>query len=353
MKIAVWDTFQPRAGITPSEQYGQRIGEIQHAERCGFDHYWFLEHHLSPQSPLPSPNLLIAAAARATSRIRLGNMVNILPFRNPLILAQEIAMLDNLTDGRLDVGIGRGLKPTEFDSFGLAQGKSREMFLESMQVMLGVWTQDRFAFQGEYFAVNKTTPLAPAMVQKPHPPLYVSAQSEDSLRWAAERDIPFGQIDALPDECKAAIQFYRKVQTATGHRPEPRLFLTREVFVGATDAEAREEAYPYLLSYWDLWHRYSQFTRDGRMPDSYDVWRKRAPKLSAMSYDDLIDSNMILIGGPERVAAQLRALTADIEIDTLTCVFQLGKLPHERVKASMSRFAHDVLPRLDLAQAAQ
>lgn len=353
MKFAVWDTFQPRAGITPGEQYRQRIGEIQHAEQCGFHHYWFLEHHLSPASPLPSPNLLIAAAAPATRRIRLGNMVNILPFRNPLILAQEIAMLDNLTDGRLDVGIGRGLKPTEFDAFGLSQAESREMFLESIEAMLGVWTQDRFAFKGRYFTVDKTTPLSPGLVQRPHPPLYVSAQSKESLSWAAERDVPFGQIDALPEECRAAIEFYRQVQTASGHRPEPRLFLTREVFVGADDRQAREEAYPYLLSYWDLWHRYSQFTRDGRMPDSYDVWRKRAPKLSAMSYDDLIDSNMILIGGPQKVADQLRALCADIEIDTLTCVFHLGKLPHDRVKASMSMFAHDVLPRLGLARAAQ
>lgn len=353
MKIAVWDVFQPRDGITPSEQYRQRIGEIQHAERCGFHHYWFLEHHLSPKSPLPSPNLLIAAAARATSRIRLGNMVNILPFRNPLILAQEIAMLDNLTDGRLDVGIGRGLKPTEFDSFGLAQNKSREMFLESMKVMFGVWTEENFKFEGEYFSVNKTTPLSPGLVQKPYPPLYVSAQSEESLRWAAERDIPFGQIDALPDECKAAIKFYREVQAASGHRPESRLFLTREVFVGTNDKDAREEAYPYLLGYWDLWHRYSQFTRDGRMPESYDVWRKRAPKLSAMSYEELIANNMILIGGPESVANQLRALCAEIDIATLTCVFHLGKLSHDRVKASMSMFAHDVLPRLGLAQAAQ
>jgi alkanesulfonate monooxygenase SsuD/methylene tetrahydromethanopterin reductase-like flavin-dependent oxidoreductase (luciferase family) len=353
MKIAVWDTFQPRDGITPSEQYRQRIKEIQHAEACGFQHYWFLEHHLSPMSPLPSPNLLIAAAAHATSRIRLGNMVNILPFRNPLLLAQEIAMLDNLTDGRLDTGIGRGLKPTEFDSYGLSQADSRAMFLESIEIMIGVWTQEKFARQGKYFTVNKTTPLAPGLVQRPYPPLYVSAQSEESLRWAAERDVPFGQIDALPEECKAAVTFYHEVQVAAGHRPEPRLFLTREVFVGADDAKAREEAYPYLLSYWDLWHRYSQFTRDGRMPDSYDVWRKRAPRLSAMSYDELVDSNMILVGGPERVAAQLRALCAEIEIDTLTCVFHLGKLSHERVKASMSMFADEVLPRLGLARAAQ
>jgi alkanesulfonate monooxygenase SsuD/methylene tetrahydromethanopterin reductase-like flavin-dependent oxidoreductase (luciferase family) len=196
MEIAVWDSVEPRPGTSHADLYREHLAEIAVAEECGYQHYWFLEHHLTPSCPLPSPNLFIAAAAQHTRRIRLGNMVNVLPFRNPVVLAEEIAMLDTLTGGRLDVGIGRGLKPTEFETFGVVQDESREMFLEALDVMLGVWQHDTFSHQGRYFFVDKRTPLSPPLVQRPHPPLYVSAQSRESLRWAAERDVPFGQIDA-------------------------------------------------------------------------------------------------------------------------------------------------------------
>jgi len=96
----------------------------------------------SPTAPVPSPNLMIAAAARSTSRIRLGAMVNILPYRNPLLVAEEAAMLD--------MGIGRGLRPVEFDAFCVPQADSREMFLESMQIICRVWADENFKFSGKY-----------------------------------------------------------------------------------------------------------------------------------------------------------------------------------------------------------
>jgi alkanesulfonate monooxygenase SsuD/methylene tetrahydromethanopterin reductase-like flavin-dependent oxidoreductase (luciferase family) len=352
MEIAVWDTFYPRAGVAAADHYDQLMREVEAAEDCGFAHYWFLEHHFNPRCPVPSPNLLIAAAARATRRIRLGAMVNILPFRSPAILAQEIAMLDNLTRGRLDVGIGRGLNPKEFATLGIDQAASRAMFLEAMEVMLGAWSDGTFSHRGRYFALEKQAPLSPPLLQHPHPPLYVSAQSEESLRFAAAHGLPFGQIDALPEDCRRDVAFYCEAARACGRDPQPRLFLTREVFIAETDREARRDAYQYLLGYWELWGRYAQFTRDGVMPEAYNSWLKRAPLLAAMSYEELVERNMLLIGAPDTVAAQLRALTAELDIAILACVFHLGGLPHEQVMRSMQLFASEVLPRARLTQAA-
>jgi alkanesulfonate monooxygenase SsuD/methylene tetrahydromethanopterin reductase-like flavin-dependent oxidoreductase (luciferase family) len=351
MEIAVWDSVKPRPDTSHADLYREHLAEIAVAEECGFQHYWFLEHHLTPSCPLPSPNLFIAAAAQHTQRIRLGNMVNVLPFRNPLVLAEEIAMLDTLTDGRLDVGIGRGLKPTEFETFGVVQDESREMFLEALDVMLGVWQHDTFTHRGRYFQVDKRTPLSPPLVQRPHPPLYVSAQSRESLRWAAERDVPFGQIDARIPDCQADQDYYRQVQVASGHAPAPRLFLTREVYVDESDERARREALPHLKIYWDLWNRYTQFTQAGKMPDSYDAWRQRAPVLYAMGYEELIAENMVLIGDPEHVARQIVAHQRALDPAILTCVFHLGHLAHEQVARSMRLFADEVLPRVQAALA--
>jgi alkanesulfonate monooxygenase SsuD/methylene tetrahydromethanopterin reductase-like flavin-dependent oxidoreductase (luciferase family) len=351
MHIAVWDSVKPRPGISHVQLYRDHLAEVTVAEECGFQHYWFLEHHQTPTCPLPSPNLFIAAAAQHSSRIRLGTMVNVLPFRNPVLLAEELAMLDTLTNGRLDVGIGRGLKPTEFQTLGVPMNESREMFAEALEIMLGVWREERFAYRGQYFFVDKQSPLSPPLVQRPHPPLYMSAHSQESLTWAAEHDVPFGQIDARIPDCQRDQAYYREVQAASGFAPVPRLFLTREVFVDESDERARREAFPHLRIYWDLWGRYTQFALDGRMPESYDVWRKRAPELHAMSYEELIEQNMVLVGNPERVAEQILEHERQLDPAILVCVFHLGHLSHEQVVHSMRLFASEVLPRVQAARA--
>ena len=203
MKLAIWSTTTPRENSTHPEMFRRQLEEVELAERIGIDQIWFFEHHLMPTAPVPSPNLLIAAAARTTSRIRFASMVNILPFRHPLLVAEEAAMLDNLTNGRLDMGLGRGLRPPEFEAFGVDQQQSREMFLESFDLIRRIWADETFEHRGKYWTIRKNGPLSPPLVQRPHPPFLVSAQSEESLRWAAQHDIPFAQIDSLVDAGEA------------------------------------------------------------------------------------------------------------------------------------------------------
>jgi len=144
-------------------------------------------------------------------------------------------MLDNLTGGRLDMGLGRSLRPPEFEAFGVDQQQSREMFLESFDIIRRVWADENFVHRGKYWTVRKDAPLSPPLVQRPHPPFLVSAQSEESLCWAAEHDIPFAQIDATVEQARHDQAFYREVQTAHGHAPVPRFYLMREIYVGDND----------------------------------------------------------------------------------------------------------------------
>src|SRR5438874_3038202 len=240
MRLAIWSTTTPRQNSTHQELFRRQLEEVELAERIGIDQIWFFEHHLNPSAPVPSPNLLIAAAARRTHRIRFSSMVNVLPFRHPLLVAEEAAMLDNLTDGRLDMGLGRGLRPPEFEAFGVDQQQSREMFLESFDIIRRVWADENFVNHGKYWTVRKNAPLSPPLVQRPHPPFLVSAQSEDSLRWAAQHDIPFAQIDSVVEQARRDQALYREVQVAHGHKPMPRLYLMREIYVGESDARACE-----------------------------------------------------------------------------------------------------------------
>src|SRR5246500_4050466 len=302
MRLGIWSTTTPRENSTHSEMFRRQLAEVELAERIGIDQIWFFEHHLQLTAPVPSPTLLTAPAAQRTRHIRFASMVNILPFRHPLLVAEEAAMLDNLTDGRLDMGLGRGLRPPEFDAFGVDQQQSREMFLESFEIIRRIWADENFVHHGKYWTVRKEAPLSPPLVQRPHPPFLVSAQSEESLCWAAEHAIPFAQIDATVEQARHDQASYREVQTAQGHAPVPRLYLMREIYVGDSDLRARAEAHPYLLQYWELWNRYTQFTRGGRLPDSYDFWRHQAPMLHAMSFDEIVGNNMVILGSGETVA---------------------------------------------------
>lgn len=346
MRLAIWSTTAPRENSTHVEMFRRQLAEVELAERIGIDQIWFFEHHLIPTAPVPSPNLLIAAAAQRTSRIRFASMVNILPFRHPLLVAEEAAMLDNLTNGRFDMGLGRGLRPPEFAAFGVDQQQSREMFLESFDIIRRVWADEIFEHRGKYWTTRKNGPLSPPLVQRPHPPFLVSAQSEESLRWAAQHDIPFAQIDSLADQAKRDAALYRDVQIAHGHAPAPRLYLMREVYVAETDARARDEAHPWLLQYWDLWNRYTQFTQGGRLPDSYDFWRRQAPMLHAMSFDEIVANDMVILGGPETVAQTILRLADQLDLMGLVLIFKLGAMPYDMVERSMHVFGEGVAPRI-------
>jgi alkanesulfonate monooxygenase SsuD/methylene tetrahydromethanopterin reductase-like flavin-dependent oxidoreductase (luciferase family) len=346
MRLAIWSTTTPRDGSTHAEMFRRQLEEVELAERIGIDQIWFFEHHLNPTGPCPSPNLLIAAAARTTRRIRFASMVNILPFRHPLLVAEEAAMLDNLTDGRFDMGLGRGLRPPEFAAFGVDQQQSREMFLESFDVIRRVFADEIFAHRGKHWTLRKDAPLSPPLVQRPHPPFLVSAQSEESLRWAAQHDIPFAQIDSLPEQARRDAALYREVQMADGHAPAPRLYLMREIYVAESDTRARAEAEPWLRQYWELWNRYTQFTRGGLLPDSYDFWRRQAPMLHAMGFDEIVAKDMVLLGGPETVSEAILRLVGQLDLMGLTLIFKLGAMPYDMVERSMALFGAEVMPRV-------
>lgn len=348
MKLAIWSTTTPRPNSTHVEMFRRQLAEVELAERIGIDQIWFFEHHLNPSGPVPSPNLLIAAAARTTRRIRFASMVNILPFRHPLLVAEEAAMLDNLTDGRFDMGLGRGLRPPEFAAFGVDQAESRAMFEESFDIIRRVFADETFEHRGRYWTVRKDAPLAPPLVQRPHPPFLVSAQSDESLRWAARHDIPFAQIDSLTEQAQRAAASYRDVQQAHGHAPAPRLYLLREIYVAASDVQARQEAEPWMLQQWQLWQRYTQFTRSGQLPQSYDFWRHQAPMLHAMNFEEIVANDLVILGGPERVAEVILRLADQLPLMGLALIFKLGAMPYDMVERSMALFGEAVMPRIRL-----
>ena len=131
-----------------------------------------------------------------------------------------------------------------------------------------------------------------------------------------------------------------------GHAPAPRLYLMREIYVGESDARARAEAEPWMLQQWELWNRYTQFARGGKLPESYDFWRRQAPMLHAMGFDEILAEDMVILGGPETVANAILRLASQLDLMGLAMIFKLGAMPYDMVERSMTAFGDEVMPRI-------
>src|SRR5215208_4572556 len=174
--------------LAPAERrFGETLEQIALADELGFDYAWIAEHHFSNYGYSVNPLLLIAKASAFARRLRFGQAVLVTPFWHPLRLAEDIALTDILTDGRLDVGLGRGYQKMETDAFELKLDESRAMFLEQLAIMKKAWTEDDFTYQGRFFTIPRPITVLPRPLQQPHPQVWVACQSEQTIDWTAEQ----------------------------------------------------------------------------------------------------------------------------------------------------------------------
>src|SRR5919204_2978062 len=169
-------------------RFDETIEQIVLAEELGFDSIWIAEHHFSNYGYSANPLLLIAKASAVTSRIRFSQAVLVTPFWHPLRLAEDIAITDLLTHGRLDIGLGRGYQPMEFRGFEASLESSRALFAEQLALMRKAWTESDFTFEGQFYKLTSPITVLPKPIQQPHPPIWMAVQTDTSLEWAARHD---------------------------------------------------------------------------------------------------------------------------------------------------------------------
>lgn len=338
-------------GVGHDQAYAEMLDQIVLAEQLGFGECWFAEHHFTDYSLLPSPNLLIAAAAQRTRRMRVGNYVNALPFHHPLRLAAEAAMLDNLAQGRFDFGVGKGVRPGEFAQLGLRFEDAGAMTEESIEILLKAWAHERTSHTGRFWTFPEFS-LRPRVLQRPHPPLHEVASRPASVARVAARGWPVAMHFTPTEVVARSVEDYhaglarRTEPPATGpHRP--RLLLCRETYVAETAERARAEGALALQGFWHLSSLAAppppaEFS-DARFKElTTRVWGGR-------TYDELGAIGGFLIGAPDQVAAQVERLEA-IGVDTLLLVCSFGNLAHPQVCRSLELFAASVIrPRPGVA----
>jgi len=345
MKFGIQNLLSIRDWQTHAEVYAHALAECKLADELGFDTVWLAEHHFSAYGICPSLAVLAGAVARETSRVRIGTAVVIAPFAHPVRIAEEWAMVDILSGGRLEFGLGRGYQPKEFVGLGVSMERTRERFDESLELIRRAWTEERVTFEGEFYRVRDLAVL-PKPAQRPHPPLWTAAVSPDTYKLAARRGLKLLTSPSFTpwDILRKNYDAYHAEWQATHGSPSGEICLNKIIHVADSSREARENLREPIQ-----WFFRTQAglisDAEGVPPEQYKFYRRVRENLLSLT-DEVALEQAAIVGDPEEVADKIRAHREALGVTNFMGAFSRGGLPHEKVTRSMRLFAEKVMPRL-------
>jgi len=332
MQFGVFD--QNDHGPYPlAEQYDNRLQLIEFYDRSGFRTYHMSEHHATPLNLTPSPSVFLAAVAQRTRRIRLGPLVYVLPAHHPLRLAEEICMLDHLSNGRLEVGIGRGASPHELQYFGVDPEQAPAIYVEAYNVIKQALTESEVNFAGKHFSFAGV-PVEIRPLQRPHPPFWYAVPVPEGTAWPAQNRInivcggPVAKVREIADR-------YRAEWANAGNSPEdiPLIGINRFVIAADTDREALElgrRAWPrFHQSFMKLWKKHGTQPRFARLPEDFEV---------------AVNNGGALVGSPGTLRDKVRGMATEAGVSYFIAQFSFGDLTQPEVLHSAGIFAREVIP---------
>ena len=317
--------------------FEEGVEQIQYSEAMGFDYCLIAEHHFTNYGNSPAPLLQALYIGQRTRRLKIGTASVILPVWQPLRLAEEIAVLDNLIDGRFLCGVGRGYQAYEMAGFGGNVAESRQKFHETLEVLLKAWTQEGFTYDGDYVQIPKPVTVFPKPLQQPYPPLLLTGTSVDSMRIAAQLDmLPFSSSMMGPDGVRAQFGALVHAHTALG-KPltNLRLGLQCMTHVAPTD----EEAYDAV--------RYARWqNRAQRGLNRHAVTNGRVDASAyAGELDDEAFRERLFVGSPETVIAKFKSF-ASVGATHVSNWMMFGGIEHEKLMRSIRLMGEEVIPAL-------
>jgi alkanesulfonate monooxygenase SsuD/methylene tetrahydromethanopterin reductase-like flavin-dependent oxidoreductase (luciferase family) len=353
MKVGIALNMLCQEGRSDASVVGEHLAMGDLAEPLGFDSLFALEHHFTGYAMSPAPTQLLAYYAGRTRRIQLGTAVIVLPWHDPVRVAEQIALLDILCGGRCVFGFGRGAASVEYEGFRIAMGEARPRFVEAAQIIVKALSNDSFEHEGEFFQIPRTA-IRPRPVSHPERRFYASAVSPDSAEIMAK--LGFGLLMVMQNEWpKAAedIARYRQIATEAGHMPRPPIILTN-VCCAESRAEAQQRAFKYLGLKWQSIDDHYHFS-DGHLAtvkgyESYGKMARTYAKIneSAETKQKATDFyvSIQIVGTPADCLEQIAELRRCTGMDHLVTEFSFGGLPHEEAEVNMRLFADQVMPTL-------
>jgi alkanesulfonate monooxygenase SsuD/methylene tetrahydromethanopterin reductase-like flavin-dependent oxidoreductase (luciferase family) len=351
MRFGTFFFFQATPGRRHADIIRDELTQCEWTEELGFDEIWLTEHHFIDYGLAVDPATLASAAASRTRRVRIGLAAFILPFHHPIRLAEQVALLDVISNGRLDVGVGRGNRPAEFAGYRVPQHESRDRFDEIVHILVKCWTEETVTYQGRFYDLQDVR-VIPKPLQQPHPPLYQVCVTKDGIEntalrgWPMLNSVLFGPVDQLVQNRDIYVDTLRKA----GRTPDEIAGLladwgvSRQIYVAETDARALEEAKAA-----ELWYQESfrKFVIPDRIEDTHPSlqpgFRAMAERLSSITWEKLV-AETLAFGSPDTVARHI-AHMRDLGVGHVMCWMNFGGLEQAKIRRSMELFAREVMPR--------
>jgi alkanesulfonate monooxygenase SsuD/methylene tetrahydromethanopterin reductase-like flavin-dependent oxidoreductase (luciferase family) len=334
VKFGIFDHMDQGA-LPLNRQYEDRLKLIEVFDRSGFYAYHLAEHHATPLGMAPSPSVFLAAVTQRTSRLRFGALVHTLSLYHPLRLAEEICMLDQMSGGRVELGIGKGISPHELAYYGVDPQKAQALYVEASAVILKALSAKTLTFRGEHFRFDEV-PIELTPVQIPHPPLWCGTSHPEGARWFAENRVNC-VTNAPAARARSITDRYREEWDRLGRKPAelPFMGIARHIIIAETQAEAMEAGRPayekWFRSFMLLWNKYGTTPPNVALPEDFT---------------DFVRAGFALIGTPETVRERLREQIDATGINYLLCRFAFGDLAYEVSRRSVDLFVQEVMPKL-------
>jgi len=328
-------TYFPERNGAPADFYQQLLAQVELAEQLGLDGFWFTEHHFVQYGgTVPNPANMISAAAARTSRIRLGSCISILPLHHPLQVAEDYAMADLISGGRLEFGIGLGNTERDYVVLQLDRAQSRRRYQEGADLIVKAWANPCFSHDGEFWQMNDVE-LHPRPVQRPHPPIWVAGTSEEGLSWAGRKGYHIMTVahPHTPETQRAGVAAWRQASAECGHEGRHCQHHAR-IFVGENRQQARETAEAAITRY------------DGTSSVAHQRPRQILANQPGYDWPGMERTGRNIYGTPDECIAGIRRAQANYDFDVFGATFNFGGLQHEEIVRSMRLFAKEVLPAL-------
>ena len=343
--------YDPKKG---ADEYQSYIEQLVYAEKLGFDVIAVNEHHQTAYGLMPAPNLIAANLIARTTKAKIAIIGRALPLvNNPVNIAEEFAMLDNLSRGRIITGFVRGIG-NEYHSTGINPFYSHERFQEAHDLIVAAWTKPGpFPFEGEHFNIRYVN-LWPRPYQKPHPPIWIPSQgSKETIDWASHPDRRYTYLQTF-SPAKVVARYlgqYRATAKGYGYEAEDRqLGWAVPVYVGKDDESARREAKQHFEAFRNV---FVKMPLEMLLPPGYtsreslkNVMKAKAQMFGDVTIDQAIELGLFVCGGAATVRRAFESYWKDMRFGNLLVMCQFGTLPADLTRGNMERFAREVMPAL-------
>ena len=346
MHFGIFMEFGSRPSLSEAESFQEGFRLVDAAEKLGLDGVWLAELHFNPvRSVLSSPIVVASSIATRTERLRIGMAVHVLPLNNPLRIAEEVATVDQISEGRFEFGVGRSGFARSYDLYGIPYVESRERFREALSIILEAWKGEPFSYEGEFYTFAGAQ-VSPRPYQQPHPPLRIAATTAETFPRLGHEGHPIfvGLRGMDIPELRSHLKEYRKAWREAGHDGDGDVSLRIPVYAADTEEAALEEPQDSINAYFNRMGSLLRDSATGRAGGDADLRQGRADRLATMSYEEMLETK-VAFGTGESLIDRFGLLREELGLDGIVAELNAGGLvPEKAVTRSLRIITEQVMP---------